>query len=56
MLFGAKIGEKTEKQGQRQSLRLFQPLFFGLQRQKWQVTFWVSLLSKEFGKLTGDRI
>jgi len=30
LLFRAKIGHNTEKQGLRQSLRLFQPLFFAL--------------------------
>ena len=54
--FGAKIGQNTEKTVVGAVIATVPATVFAFSRSKMQAAFWVSLLSKERGKMMSGRI
>ena len=56
LLSGVKTGQNTEKTVVGAVSKAAPATVFAFSESKMQVTFWVSLLSKEFGKMMSGRI
>ena len=56
MRFGAEIRQNNEKTVVGAVVRTVPATVFAFSGSEMQATFWVSLLSKEFGKTMSDRI